>query len=282
MTDYERVEKIILYLNEHYRSQPDLRTLAKVAGLSEFHFHRLFTRWAGVTPKTFLQYLTARHAKALLQHSRSVLDTSLESGLSGPGRLHDLLITVEGVTPGEFKARGKGISISYCFHASPFGICLIGVTGRGVCHLAFLNSGDEDTALKALGSAWPEAEIQKDAQTTAHIAAAVFSRRKSAAKVSLSLAGTPFQLKVWEAVLRIPPGRVLSYKDIGRILGMPGAPRAVGTALASNPVAYLIPCHRVIRETGIIGDYRWGNLRKQAILAHEMAAASGKNQAAVK
>ena len=273
MTDYERIEKIILYLKRHYRLQPDLRTLASVAGLSTFHFHRLFTRWAGVTPKTFLQYLTARHAKSLLIQSRSVLDASLESGLSGPGRLHDLLITSEGVTPGEFKARGKGISIAYGFHPSPFGICLIGVTGRGVCHLAFLNSGKEAAALHALRSAWPEAEMQNNARTTARAAASVFGGEKNAAEVSLSVVGTPFQLKVWEAVLRIPPGSVFSYKDISRALGIQGAARCVGTALASNPVAYLIPCHRVILETGIIGDYRWGSARKQAILAREMAVA---------
>jgi AraC family transcriptional regulator of adaptative response/methylated-DNA-[protein]-cysteine methyltransferase len=207
-----------------------------------------------------------------------VLDASLESGLSGPGRLHDLLITAEGVTPGEFKARGKGISVSYGFHPSPFGTCLIGLTGRGVCHLAFLNSGEEDTALKTLRSAWPEADIRKDLRTTAHIAETAFRCVKSAAKVSLSVVGTPFQLKVWEAVLRIPPGRVLSYKDIGRALGIPGSARAVGTALANNPVAYLIPCHRVIRETGIIGDYRWGNIRKQTILARERAMTSRDDQ----
>jgi len=273
MTDYERIEKIIRYLNEHYREQPDLRTLANAAGLSEHHFHRLFTRWAGVTPKDFLQYLTAKHAKGLLLRSRSVLDASLESGLSGPGRLHDLLITLEGVTPGEFKARGEGIEISYGFHASPFGICLIGTTGRGICHLAFLNPGEENTALRRLHTAWPKAKIRHDHKATALIAETVFSHRKNIrrnrTRVSLMVVGTPFQLKVWEAVLRVPPGRVLSYKDIGQALGRPGASRAVGTALANNPIAYLIPCHRVIRETGIIGNYRWGSMKKQAILVWE-------------
>ena len=282
MDDYGRIEKIIRYLNEHYHQQPDLRTLAKVARLSEFHLHRLFTRWSGVTPKAFLQYLTAKHAKALLLQSRSVLDASLESGLSGPGRLHDLLITVDGVTPGEFKARGEGMSISYGFHPAPFGICLIGITNRGICHLAFLNPGEEPSALRELLSAWPKAEIRHNNRATARVAETVLSRSRDAtgkkAKVPLLVVGTRFQLKVWEAVLRIPPGSVLSYKNIGQALGSPGSSRAVGTALANNPIAYLIPCHRVIRETGIIGDYRWGTIRKQAMLAWERGMMSGEDQ----
>jgi AraC family transcriptional regulator of adaptative response/methylated-DNA-[protein]-cysteine methyltransferase len=197
--------------------------------------------------------------------------------------LHDLLITVEGVTPGEFKAQGKGISISYGFHPSPFGICLIGITDRGICHLAFLNPGEEQAALRGLLSAWPRARIRHDHRATALIAETVFNRgkdiRRKRTKVSLMVVGTPFQLKVWEAVLRVPPGSVLSYKDIGRALGSSGASRAVGTALAVNPIAYLIPCHRVIRETGIIGDYRWGSIRKQAILVWERGRMGSDDEA---
>lgn len=271
MTDYERIEKVIRYLSAHYREQPDLRTLAGVVGLSEFHFHRLFTRWAGVTPKAFVKFLTARHAKALLQKSRSVLDASLESGLSGPGRLHDLFVTVEGVTPGEFKTQGRHIVIHYGFHPSPFGTCLIGATDRGICHMSFLDRDNRDSALNGLSSAWVNAKIRANARLTAASAEAIFRRKAGnpGENLPVFLVGTPFQLKVWEAILRIPSGLVLSYGDIGKAVGVPGASRAVGSALAANPVAYLIPCHRIIRETGTIGDYRWGSERKRAILSWE-------------
>ncbi len=271
MTDHERIEKVIRYLRDHYREQPDLRTLAGVVELSEFHFHRLFTRWAGVTPKAFVKFLTARYAKWLLLQSRSVLDASLESGLSGPGRLHDLFVTVEGVTPGEFKTQGRNIVIHYGFHPSRFGTCLIGATDRGVCHIAFLYPDKKDPALSELKSAWPNAGLREDARLTASVAESIFRRKRGNPNhnLFLFLMGTPFQLKAWEAVLRIPPGLVLSYRDIGRAVGISGASRAVGSALAKNPIAYLIPCHRVIRETGSIGDYRWGSMRKRAILSWE-------------
>ena len=278
MTDYERIEKVIRYLSGHYREQPDLRTLAGVVGLSEFHFHRLFTRWAGVTPKAFIKFLTAKHAKSLLQQSRSVLDVSLEAGLSGPGRLHDLFVTVEGVTPGEFKTQGRNIVVHYGFHPSPFGTCLIGVTARGICHVAFLGRHNRKSALSELRAAWPNAKIRGGAQSTAVAAESIFRRKKGSPDENLSvfLRGTPFQLKVWEAVLRIPRGLVLSYGDIGKALSMPGASRAVGAVLARNPIAYLIPCHRVIRETGTIGEYRWGSERKRAIPSWERGNGTGK------
>jgi AraC family transcriptional regulator of adaptative response/methylated-DNA-[protein]-cysteine methyltransferase len=271
MSDYARIEKVIRYLSEHYREQPDLNTLAGLVELSAFHFQRLFTRWAGVTPKALLKFLTAGHAKDLLQRSRSVLDASIESGLSGPGRLHDLFVSVEGVTPGEFKRGGSDLVIYYGFYASPFGTCLIGATARGICHLAFLDEDKRVPAIEELRSAWPNAKLREDIRAVSKAGEAIFrsgtNRRNQ--DISVFLSGTRFQLKVWEAVLRIPPGFVLSYGDIGKALGIPGAARAVGTALARNPVAYLIPCHRVIRETGIIGDYRWGSSRKRAMLAWE-------------
>jgi AraC family transcriptional regulator of adaptative response/methylated-DNA-[protein]-cysteine methyltransferase len=271
VTGYEETKKVIRYLSKHYREQPNLRALAGVVDLSEFHFHRLFTRWAGITPKAFVKFLTAKHAKELLRQSRSILDASLESGLSGPGRLHDLLVSVEGVTPGEFKTQGRDIVINYGFHPSPFGTCLIGVTARGVCHIAFLDQENRDSALRELRTAWPNAIIRCNSRLTAEVVCSVFRNKKENPDHSTSvfLVGTPFQLKVWEAVLRVPPGFVLTYRDIGKAIGSPGASRAVGSALARNPVAYLIPCHRVIRETGTIGDYRWGSARKRAILSWE-------------
>jgi AraC family transcriptional regulator, regulatory protein of adaptative response / methylated-DNA-[protein]-cysteine methyltransferase len=272
MTDYERVEKVILYLRLHYRDQPSLSELAKVAQCSGSHFHRLFSRWAGVTPKTFLKFLTLRHAKELLRQSETVLDTSFECGLSGPGRLHDLFVSMDGVTPGQFKTCGEAIEIRYGFHESPFGTCLIGITARGICHLAFVDSSDKSRALKVLYSSWERAKFTNHQQSTGQVLSSIFrgSRRRNN-KIHAFLVGTPFQLKVWEAILRIPLGRILSYSDIACLIGQPRAARAVGGALASNPVAYLIPCHRVIRGTGVIDSYRWGSNRKQAILAWESA-----------
>lgn len=274
MTDYERIEKVIRYLESHYLEQPDLRTLAKVARLSEFYFHRLFSRWAGIMPKAFLKFLTAKHAKALLRRSQGVLEASLDSGLSGPGRLHDLLVTVDGITPGEFKNYGQGIEIRYGFHPTPFGTCIIATTARGVCHLSFLDSGSPThpaSMVNQLRSAWPNADIRHHPRSTRHIVSTIFNRprRSQMEKLSLFLIGTPFRMKVWEALLKIPPGHVVSYQDVALFLENPHASRAIGTALSENPVAFLIPCHRVIRETGIVGDYRWGHVRKKAILAWE-------------
>ena len=268
MTDYQRIEKIIRFLDHHYQEQPSLATLAKAAGLSEFHFHRLFSRWAGTTPKGFLKALTAAHAKRLLQESRDVLSVSLETGLSGPGRLHDLLVTVEGVSPGEYKAAGAGVEIRYGTHATPFGDCLLGVSPRGITHLAFATDRSEKTLVRELASAWPEACLVRDQRGTAEIASEIFAQERKK-NLSVFLKGTGFQLKVWEALLRIPPGHRLSYGDIAARVGRPGASRAVGTAVGNNPIGYLIPCHRIIRETGVIGEYRWGTQRKRAILAYE-------------
>jgi AraC family transcriptional regulator of adaptative response/methylated-DNA-[protein]-cysteine methyltransferase len=277
MTDYERIERVIRYLESHYLEQPDLRVLAGITGLSVFHFHRLFSRWAGITPKAFLKFLTARHAKALLRSSRDVLETSLDSGLSGPGRLHDLLISIDGITPGEFKRQGQGIRIRYGFHPSPFGACAVAITDRGLCHLSFWNRDSRASraaVLEDLRSDWPSAELRLDPRSTRRIVSQIFSRgRNSTERLPIFLVGTPFRLKVWEALLRIPAGRVLSYQDVARWIGHPRASRAVGTAVGRNPVAFLIPCHRVIRETGVIGDYRWGSKRKTAILAWERGSA---------
>lgn len=269
-SDYERVAKVIRFLGENYLEQPDLARLARVAGLSEFHFHRMFSRWAGVTPKDFLKFLTAEHAKRLLAESRDILDASLESGLSGPGRLHDLLVSVEAMSPGEFKRRGEGLEIAYGVHETPFGLCLLGATSRGICHLAFHESATEGVA--ELKARWERARIIKESpRETERLFARIFSADMKAGKLPLLLAGTPFQLKIWQALLRIPMGKLVTYGDLASYIGAPGASRAVGTAVGRNPIAYLIPCHRVIRETGRFGEYRWGRERKQAILAIEGA-----------
>jgi AraC family transcriptional regulator of adaptative response/methylated-DNA-[protein]-cysteine methyltransferase len=274
MTDYERIEKVIRHLKEHYVEQPDLRTLAGIAQVSEFHFHRLFSRWAGITPKALVKFLTAKHAKALLRESQSVLDASLDSGLSGPSRLHDLLVSVDAVSPGEFKNYGEGMEIRYGFHSTPFGSCLIGATARGNCHLSFLDRDSTSrraSVLRELKSDWPKAVLRHHPQSTRQLASQIFDRGVTSRteKIPVLLVGTPFRLKVWEALLKIPFGSVLSYHDVARSIGAPNACRAVGAAVGKNPVAYLIPCHRVIRETGIVGDYRWGQARKLAMLAWE-------------
>jgi AraC family transcriptional regulator of adaptative response/methylated-DNA-[protein]-cysteine methyltransferase len=262
MTTYQRVERVIAYVDSHREEQPDLSTLAKVAGLSPFHFHRLFTRWAGVTPKSFLKFVTSERAKGLLL-TKDLLSASYEAGLSGPGRLHDLLVTVEGVSPGEYKARGAGLVIRHGFHETPFGLALAGVTPRGLCHLAFVAT--RGAALNELKRKWPKAELREDRAGTASVVAKAFGR----GKLAVHLRGTPFQLKVWEALLRIPNGRAATYAQVAKAVGRPKASRAVGTAVGSNTLAVVIPCHRVLRGTGAFGGYRWGVVRKRAILASE-------------
>lgn len=269
MTDYEKIEKVIRHLESSYLSQPSMKELAQVAGVSEFHFQRLFSKWTGTTPKSFLQYITAKHAKHLLAESKDLLSAALDSGLSGPGRLHDLIISIEAMTPGEFKAKGAGVEIHYGVHSTPFGECLIGVTSRGICHLAFVDANLNDAILE-LKSNWPRAKFKRVKTETAKIVKTIFGNKRKG-KLSLLLKGTPFQIKVWEALLRVPEGAVTSYSALAEVVDSPRAARAIGTAVGSNEVAYLIPCHRVIRETGVIGDYRWGTTRKRALLTWEQA-----------
>jgi AraC family transcriptional regulator of adaptative response/methylated-DNA-[protein]-cysteine methyltransferase len=268
MTNYERIEKVIRYIEAHRAEQPRLAELAKVAGLSEHHFHRLFSRWAGTTPKAFLKFLTNAHAKELLRGSQDLLGAALEAGLSGPGRLHDLLVTVEGVTPGEYKAQGAGVEIRYGFHETPFGGALVAVTKRGVCHVSFFDGDGRRSALRELRKSWPRAGLTESRSATAPVVARIFGRARKG-RMSVVLRGTPFQLKVWEALLRIPPGRAASYGQVAAAVGHPRATRAVGTAVGRNALAYMIPCHRVLRGTGVLGGYRWGAGRKRAMLAWE-------------
>jgi AraC family transcriptional regulator of adaptative response/methylated-DNA-[protein]-cysteine methyltransferase len=267
--DYLRIEQAILYLEKNYQHQPELTEIAEAVGLSEFHFQRLFTRWAGISPKRFLQYLTKEGAKELLRRS-NVLDAAYGVGLSGPGRLHDLLVTTEAVTPGEYRARGADLEIHYGFHETPFGEALIGVTTRGICHLGFVDTSRE-ASLSILRAEWPLAHLRQDAGSTSRFVAPIFGLDTSPSPLPLFLNGTNFQLKVWEALLHIPAGNVATYEAIAASIGRPAAVRAVGTAIGHNPVAFLIPCHRVIRKVGEFGNYRYGAARKKALLGWEAA-----------
>jgi AraC family transcriptional regulator, regulatory protein of adaptative response / methylated-DNA-[protein]-cysteine methyltransferase len=271
--DYGRVERAIRYLETHFRERPGLVDIARATGLSEFHFQRLFSRWAGISPKRFLQFLTADYARGLLRESPSVLDAAYEAGLSGPGRLHDLIVTVHAATPGEMKAQGAGLTIRYGIHPSPFGDCFIAITGKGICTLSFLAGRGIGKAIGQLRNEWQKAKLIEDAKATGDTMKRIFdsSLQRNTIPLHAFVKGTNFQIKVWEALVRIPPGFAVSYEDVAARIGDPKAVRAVGTAVGRNPVAFLIPCHRVIRKTGAFGNYRGGPARKMAILAWEGA-----------
>jgi len=247
--------------------------VARHVHLSEHHFQRLFTRWAGVSPKRFLQYLTVEHAKSRLAESQNVLDLAGTVGLSGPGRLHDLFVTLEAMSPGEYKARGAGLEIRYGIQSSPFGPALIAVSPRGICGLHFLDS--EDEAADLIREDWPHATLREDAHGTAELAERVFRSFASPPPKPLALLvkGSNFQIRVWHALLELPFGSVATYRDIARRIQDPGAARAVGNAVGANPIAWLIPCHRVIRESGELSRYRWGETRKAAVLGWEASHA---------
>ncbi len=271
-SDYARIETAIRYLDANFREQPSLSEIAAQVHLSEYHFQRLFRRWAGITPKRFLQYLTAEHSRRLLRESRSVLEVSDASGLSSAGRLHDLLVGLHAVTPGEWKAQGANLVIHYGFHPSPFGECLIAITRRGICTLEFVETGSRTKALARLKSQWQGATLRLQPRATRPMVARVFTAPHTTAdRCDLYVQGSNFPVKVWEALLRIPPGQVVSYEDMAARIGAPAATRAVASAIARNPIAFLIPCHRVIRKTGVFGEYRWGSARKQAMLGWEAA-----------
>ena len=293
-SDYQRVEQAIHYLEENFRAQPTLDELAANLSLSPFHLQRLFKRWAGISPKRFVQFLSADYAKELLRTSASVLDATYETGLSSPSRLHDLMISVQAVTPGEYKNGGAGLNIRYGFHESPFGECLLATTERGICAFSFLstelNGTGRSHALSSLRADWPAADLIEEPQSTAPLLEQIFPKNvlelpeedtssltryaeplQTPTQLNLLLRGTNFQVKVWEALLKIPTGTVCSYQDIAELIGKPSAARAVGSAVGSNQIAFLIPCHRVIRKNGIVKDYRWGATRKKALLGWEAA-----------
>ena len=269
--DYRRIALAIRFLDAHVVEQPSLEEVARAVGLSPFHAQRLFTRWAGISPKRFLGLLTVGHAKAALQAGESVLDATYEVGLSGPSRLHDLFTTYEAMTPGEYKEQGARLVIRYGVHPTPFGDGLLLATERGIAGLSFLDD-NPDEALDEARAAWPLSRLVEDQDGTAALIAPLFAG-DDGARPRLLLKGTNFQVKVWSALLRVPPGRVVSYLDLASAIGQPRAVRAVGAALACNPLGYLVPCHRVIRATGALGDYRWGRVRRRALLAWEAAQA---------
>jgi AraC family transcriptional regulator of adaptative response/methylated-DNA-[protein]-cysteine methyltransferase len=267
--DYQRIERAILFLEKNVHRRPDLKEIARSVHLSEYHFHRLFKRWAGISPKRFLQALTLKRAKEALKESASLLNVTYEAGLSSPGRLHDLFVNLEAVTPEEFRKRGAGLEIKYGFHPSPFGECLVAVTGRGISNLAFVQQGGRNKIVRDLKRQWKHAEVLEDPSATAPYANRIFSAAKPAGPLTLYLKGTNFQIRVWQALLQVPRGMVASYEDVARKIDRPDAVRAVANAVAHNPVAFLIPCHRVIRKTGAVGEYRWGSARKKVLLAWE-------------
>ncbi len=275
MNSYERIAKAIRFLVEHRESQPDLATVAAELGMSTAHFHRMFRAWAGATPKDFLQCLTLSHAKHLLREGEDVLTSALESGLSGPGRLHDLCVSLEAATPGEIKAQGAGLKIQIGVVLSPFGNCLIGETSRGICHLSFFEGENYELALGELRVDWPKAQLEWSEQIKNERAAQIFTTAFRHAPLKLYVKGTSFQLQVWRALLKVQRGTLVSYGKLAAAAGHPTSHRATGTAVGRNAISYLIPCHRVIRETGISGNYRWGAVRKRAILAWENCQRDG-------
>lgn len=268
MNDYKRIEKAIVYLKENFKTQPDLDEVAKQVHLSPFHFQRLFKEWAGVSPKKFLQFISVEYAKNLLKQNLSLSDVSFETGLSGTGRLHDLFIGIEGMTPGEFKNGGAALQIQYSFITTPFGEVIIAATEKGICHLSFIKTKKE--GIKNLEYYFPNARLIKKMDEVQKNAAQFFTGDwKDLEKIKLHLKGSAFQLKVWQSLLHIPFGNMATYGTIAGNIKHPKASRAVGTAIGNNPVAFLIPCHRVIKSSGIIGDYHWGSSRKAAILGWE-------------
>lgn len=283
---YQLIEQAIQYIETNMQRQPELAEIASSVGLSEYHFQRMFTQWAGISPKRFMQFLTKEHAKELLAELENLLETTHKVGLSSLGRLHDLFVNTEAMTPGEYKTRGAGLTIRYGLHATPFGKCLIATTERGICNLSFVGKS-EGQAIDHLVANWIQAKMIEDYKSTAPLIARIFidtSTRLSAApkaglafdqadqRIRLHLRGTNFQIKVWEALLNIPIGAVTTYEHIAAQIGKPQALRAVGTAVGHNPIAVLIPCHRVIRKSGEFGNYLYGSARKKALLAREYSA----------
>ncbi|MEI8341196.1 MAG: methylated-DNA--[protein]-cysteine S-methyltransferase [Verrucomicrobiota bacterium] len=271
--DYQRIEKALRFLHANFQRHPSLSEAAAQVHLSEFHFERLFQRWAGTSPKRFLQFLTAEYTKPLLRNSTSILEASHAAGLSGPGRLHDLFLNCEAVTPGTYKKGGKGITLRYGIHATPFGDCLFAHTENGLCAMRFLTKKSAPEEIKDLRSEWPDALFVEDQTLAAETSRRLFLPRSSGKTTPfhLHLRGSNFQLKVWQALLSMPAGTLACYSEIASLIGHPRAARAVGTAIGRNPIAYLIPCHRVIHNLGTFGNYRWGIERKEAMIGREAA-----------
>ena len=268
---YEIVRLTLKRITEDWRDQPSLEQLAKEAGLQPIQLQRVFSRWAGLTPKQFLQAITLDHAKALLRDSASVLDASYEVGLSGSSRLHDLFVTHEAMTPGDYRNRGGGLKIAYGFHPSPFGQVLVMATDKGLAGLGFADPGDENTAFVDMSGRWPSAEFVRDQEATADYAGRVFDPGKwqQDQPLNIVMIGTDFEIRVWQSLLKIPVGRATTYSDIAASIGKPKASRAVGSAVGLNPISFVVPCHRVLAKGGKLGGYHWGLTRKRAILGWE-------------
>ena len=272
--DYDVVRRAIAHIRGNWRQQPDIDTIAEAAKVTPTELHHLFRRWAGLTPKAFLQALTLDHARKLLRDSASVLDATYEVGLSGPGRLHDLFVTHEAMSPGEWKARGEGLTIRFGYHPSPFGTALVMITERGLAGLAFNDAGGEQASFEDMAQRWPNARYIEDSAATSQYAARIFdpSRWRQDEPLRIFLIGSDFQIRVWQALLAVPPGETVSYTEIARRIGAPTSVRAVAQACAANPLAVAIPCHRVVRTDGGLSGYRWGVERKQALLRREASA----------
>jgi len=270
--NYEKIAKAIEFISANAKEQPSLFDVAEEVSISQFHFQRLFTEWAGVSPKKFLQYITADYLKEKIKESSNLVELAESAGLSSQSRVYDLFTGIEAVTPQEFKSSGQGLSIQYGFHQTPFGECFIAVTDRGICAMAFVDENSRDEQLILLAKKWHFAAISPNQEVTANYVNRIFQPNLSSLeKLPLLVQGTNFQLKVWEALLSIPSGSVSTYQQIAESIGHSKAVRAVGTAVGDNPIAYLIPCHRVIRKEGILGQYRWGSTRKKALIGWEAA-----------
>ena len=275
--NYQRIEKAIRYILQRIKDRPTLEEIAEHVHLSPFHFQRLFTAWAGTSPKKFMQYLQVSYAKKLLKDEQKTLfDTHLDLGMSSTSRLHHLFVEIEGMTPAEYKQGGHNLTIRYNFYETPFGSCLIGSTDKGICCLSFVN--DEKQALAELKNNFPLATYKAEHCPLHQDALAIFSQTENLPELKLHLKGTPFQLKVWEALLRIPKGRLSTYGQLAKDIAQPKASRAVGTAIGSNPIAFLIPCHRVIQSTGTFGGYMWDPVRKDAMIAWEQAQTNSDHE----
>ncbi len=268
--DYRQMAEVINYLAQHYSEQPSLEQMASVAKLSPHHFQRKFTAWAGVSPKSFIQYLTFNNAKEMLAKGNSVLDVTHELGLSSPSRLHDLCLTIEAASPGEIKRGGEGLSIGYGFGFSPFGECMIANSSRGIIKLVFVDGKNKEQSISDLESEWPQANVTHDDLIATNLIQNIFNiENDEALSLRAYIKGSKFQVSVWCALLKIAPGVLISYGQLAQNIGQPSASRAVGTAVGNNPLAFLIPCHRVILGTGVFGQYRWGSGRKHIMIAYE-------------
>ena len=271
LRDYDSVRRAIAFISEHWRQQPTIESVADAAAVTPDELHHLFRRWAGLTPKAFMQALTLDHAKNLLRDSASVLDAALDSGLSGPGRLHDLFVTHEAMSPGEWKNGGGGMTLRFGFHASPFGTAVVIASDRGLAGLAFADPGAERDMLADMQRRWPRATYVEDREGTAGIAQRVFDPKlwRPDQPLRVVLIGTDFEVRVWETLLKIPMGRAVCYSDIANKIKVPKASRAVGTAVGKNPISFVVPCHRALGKGGALTGYHWGITRKQAMLGWE-------------